>query len=214
MSYSKNTWQTGDTVTAELLNHMEDGISSADAKELPTVSGSDNGKVLTVSSGAWSAQTPSGGGLPPKTATDVGVFPTVNYGGAWSYAQRIGDIKIAYNDVGEYWYFESYDDLAYAIAGDYINGGLPYVRVVVSTEGYEHDNHLYNHDFYPLTKMHMFIHEHSTDHGYYYPIYNFEFSKIKVNNGEAKLVTFTISYDYDVDYQPNPFEIHRTETAL
>ena len=29
MSYTKNTWQTGDIVTAEKLNHMEDGIESA-----------------------------------------------------------------------------------------------------------------------------------------------------------------------------------------
>ncbi len=31
---------------------------------LPSVSSADNGKVLTVSSGAWSAQQPSGGGAP------------------------------------------------------------------------------------------------------------------------------------------------------
>lgn len=27
MSYDKNTWQTGDVITAEKLNHMEDGIA-------------------------------------------------------------------------------------------------------------------------------------------------------------------------------------------
>jgi len=26
MSYEKNTWVTGDVITAEKLNHMEDGI--------------------------------------------------------------------------------------------------------------------------------------------------------------------------------------------
>lgn len=31
MSYSKTTWQTGDTVTAELLNHMEDGIAAGES---------------------------------------------------------------------------------------------------------------------------------------------------------------------------------------
>lgn len=40
MSYTKNTWQTGDTVTAEKLNHMEDGIAAA--------SGSSGGGVLVV----------------------------------------------------------------------------------------------------------------------------------------------------------------------
>ena len=29
MSYEKQTWQTGDIITAEKLNHMEDGITSA-----------------------------------------------------------------------------------------------------------------------------------------------------------------------------------------
>lgn len=30
MSYTKQTWQTGDTITAEKLNHIEEGIESAD----------------------------------------------------------------------------------------------------------------------------------------------------------------------------------------
>ena len=29
MSYTKNTWQTGDIVSSEKLNHMEDGIADA-----------------------------------------------------------------------------------------------------------------------------------------------------------------------------------------
>lgn len=29
MSYDKNTWQTGDVITATKLNHMEDGIAGA-----------------------------------------------------------------------------------------------------------------------------------------------------------------------------------------
>ena len=29
MAYQKNTWETGDTITAEKLNHMEDGIAGA-----------------------------------------------------------------------------------------------------------------------------------------------------------------------------------------
>lgn len=29
MSYDKNTWQTGDVITANKLNHMEDGIAGA-----------------------------------------------------------------------------------------------------------------------------------------------------------------------------------------
>lgn len=30
MSYSKTTWKTGDTITAQLLNHAEDGIAAND----------------------------------------------------------------------------------------------------------------------------------------------------------------------------------------
>ena len=30
MAYVKNTWTTGDTITADKLNHMEDGIFGAD----------------------------------------------------------------------------------------------------------------------------------------------------------------------------------------
>lgn len=31
MSYSKNSWSTGDTITATKLNHLEDGVYNTDA---------------------------------------------------------------------------------------------------------------------------------------------------------------------------------------
>ena len=34
MAYSKQTWVTGDVITAEKLNHMEDGIASSDDYDL------------------------------------------------------------------------------------------------------------------------------------------------------------------------------------
>lgn len=32
MSYTKHTWQTGDYVSSEWLNHIEDGIEQAEAE--------------------------------------------------------------------------------------------------------------------------------------------------------------------------------------
>lgn len=40
MAYEKNTWNDGDVITAELLNHIEDGIENA--------GGSGGGFVVTV----------------------------------------------------------------------------------------------------------------------------------------------------------------------
>ena len=37
MAYEKQTWETGDTITAAKLNHMEDGIASTDAYDLVLV---------------------------------------------------------------------------------------------------------------------------------------------------------------------------------
>lgn len=31
MAYEPNTWNTGDTITAEKLNHLEQGVASADS---------------------------------------------------------------------------------------------------------------------------------------------------------------------------------------
>lgn len=50
MAYVKQTWECGDIVTAEKLNHMEDGIDNA---QLPNVTSDDNGDVLTVVNGEW-----------------------------------------------------------------------------------------------------------------------------------------------------------------
>lgn len=36
MSYEKTVWNTGDTITAEKLNHLEDGVEAVDAKDVVT----------------------------------------------------------------------------------------------------------------------------------------------------------------------------------
>ena len=38
MSYTKQTWATGDTITAEKLNHMEDGIVQGGGVTIVTIS--------------------------------------------------------------------------------------------------------------------------------------------------------------------------------
>ena len=37
MSYTKYTWQTGEIITADKLNHMEDGIDSSVSSELQVI---------------------------------------------------------------------------------------------------------------------------------------------------------------------------------
>ena len=43
MAYSKHVWQSGETITDELLNRMEDGIAAADAKQGPKGDPGKNG---------------------------------------------------------------------------------------------------------------------------------------------------------------------------
>lgn len=63
MAYTPTTWKTGDKVTAEKLNNIEDGIVN---NALPSVTPEDDGKVLGVENGAWTvinSVQPSGGNV-------------------------------------------------------------------------------------------------------------------------------------------------------
>lgn len=62
MSYSKTTWETGDTITAQLLNHAEDGIAANDAAIAAIPAGLQlygpylaTGQVSSVAAGLYAA---------------------------------------------------------------------------------------------------------------------------------------------------------------
>ena len=60
MSYTKQTWETGDTITAEKLNHIEDGIDDASRQLSDKITSPNSpaaGAFLVWNGTAWVAQT-------------------------------------------------------------------------------------------------------------------------------------------------------------
>lgn len=98
MAYTPTVWATGDVITADLLNKAENGIADASVAELPSVSGTDEGKVLTVdSSGDWVADNLPAE-LPSVSDTDEGKVLTVDSSGDWSAAYPVSyDKTFIYN---------------------------------------------------------------------------------------------------------------------
>lgn len=98
MAYTPTIWETGNVVTAEKLNKMEGGIEDANEKELPSVTGTDNGDVLTVVEGVWAKANPPSS-LPAVTGADNGNVLTV-IEGSWAKAAPNGSELFG---VGFYW---------------------------------------------------------------------------------------------------------------
>lgn len=48
MSYEKYTWQTGEVITADKLNHMEDGIAAANAAPIKSITIENTTENLVV----------------------------------------------------------------------------------------------------------------------------------------------------------------------
>ena len=81
MSYTPTNWKTGDKVTAEKLNNIEDGIVN---NALPSVTPEDDGKVLGVENGAWTVIN-GGSGLPDySAANDDDVLAITSGSPAWT----------------------------------------------------------------------------------------------------------------------------------
>lgn len=96
MAYEKKTWVCGETITADGLNNIENGIEEAfDCCEskLPAVTTDDNGDVLTVVDGEWEKAEPGYkctetlNTLTEESVTTSGTAPYI--GGNFSYSSLI-----------------------------------------------------------------------------------------------------------------------------
>ena len=75
MSYTPTVWASGDIVTSQKLNKLENGVQAASESELPSVTAEDNGKVLGVTNGAWGKiNVPSSGALIVNETGSEGEF--------------------------------------------------------------------------------------------------------------------------------------------
>lgn len=91
MAYTKQTWETGETITAAKLNHMEDGISD----------GSGSGGVFNVNA---SFDEQIGGGVLDKTWQEI------------YDASKNGALVVVLNDVEDTGYMYSGKQIVYAIS--------------------------------------------------------------------------------------------------
>lgn len=83
MAYEPKTWECGEVITAEDLNHLEGGVEDANAI-LPEATASDNGKVLGVDGGEYKLVN-ARSDVPKATASNAGKTLGVGSNGAYAF---------------------------------------------------------------------------------------------------------------------------------
>lgn len=74
MAYEKHTWECGEILTLEAMNHIEQGIAD---NQLPEASAADDGKVLGVANGQYALVEQSGGGASIELHEAFATIPSV-----------------------------------------------------------------------------------------------------------------------------------------
>lgn len=112
-------------------NAFKPFTNAGGGSSLPEVSGSDNGKVLTVVSGAWDKATPAS--LPAVTSSDNGKVLTA-YSGQWTKANPKIGMKVERIGVQD-WGNEYVLCKAWPDSGTYVNSNFDTVNAIYIDNG-------------------------------------------------------------------------------
>ncbi len=91
MSYEKQTWANGDVITANKLNHMEDGIAGA------------GGGILKINPSDFEMITIDGDSYDSVTVKINGEVQTLEHCYIYDVGDNFGNVPVYRDDYGEYW---------------------------------------------------------------------------------------------------------------